>query len=103
MVQVETMLILLCRDILNPRFTGRNYEMMSDYPPGEGHCGTNSPGWLDGPHPAIEDGQVPARVCFEWNGQDCRWETEISIVNCEDHFIYYLPDTPECTLRYCGM
>ena len=46
--------------------------------------------------------QVDSRVCFRYEDDHCQWEADIQITACTGFLVYYLPNTPECTLRYCG-
>ena len=65
-------------------------------------CNTHAPGWLNGNHPTMADGQVTKQVCFHWNSNCCYWSTNIQVRNCGEYFVYLLSGTPECSLRYCG-
>ena len=68
-------------------------------------CGTDAPGWLNGQHPTVADGQVTRQVCFTYHDNCCRWSTNIQVRNCGDFFVYFLDGTsPQhpCLLRYCG-
>ena len=88
----------------SPRFAGSNFNQMLDHPPGTDHCGALYTGWLQSDHPSVDEGLQPGKVCFQTGSLlDCGMETSTHIVNCGDFFIYYLPDAPECNLRYCGM
>lgn len=66
------------------------------------HCGTASPGWLNGSHPIQKNIKVTSQVCFHGTGGSCEYDTTIDIINCGDYFLYFLPDTPLCFLRYCA-
>ena len=76
--------------------------------PGDWSCGTGAPGWLNGHHPSEADGEVDREVCFQYTDENkearktCHWKTQISVFNCGEFMVYKLPNTPECTLRYCG-
>jgi len=65
-------------------------------------CNTYATGWLSGGHPSVADGQVTRTVCFHWQGNCCRWSTNIQVRNCGSYYVYYLSGTPDCNLRYCG-
>jgi hypothetical protein len=45
---------------------------------------------------------VNAKFCFDLYGNTCHWQSEGKITNCGNFFVYYLRDTPSCSLRYCG-
>ena len=69
------------------------------------HCGTDAPGWLNGAHPEVADGQVIRNVCFNWKLNCCRWAINIQVRNCGSYFVYYISGTPSanpCSLGYCG-
>ena len=65
------------------------------------HCGTDSSGWINGTHPATVGLTEDATVCFNWNKNTCYWNSSIKIRNCGKYFLYNLPDTKLCSLRYC--
>ena len=65
-------------------------------------CGTAFPGWLEGGHPTVEDGEVYKKVCFSDRISGCRDMTKISVKNCGSYFIYKLQQPPSCDSRYCG-
>ncbi|CAH3163821.1 unnamed protein product [Porites evermanni] len=73
--------------------------------PSTRRCGTNAPGWMNGGHPTVVDGQVTRTVCFHWTAGCCEWSTNIKVRNCGSYYVYYLHSTPNngyCYLRYCG-
>ena len=65
-------------------------------------CGTDWPGWLDGAHPTVEDGDVLRTVCFSDHSTGCKYSTNIFVKNCGSNFIYKLKHPPHCESRYCG-
>ena len=67
-------------------------------------CKTDHPGWLNGSHPTVADGQVTRQVCFRKNSNCCKWFTNIKVRNCGDYFVYLVNGTPnsKCNLRYCS-
>ena len=83
------------------RFSGNR--VLPEYPPIKNRCGTNAPGWLTVSHPQHTGQKISsAKVCFHWSDSYCRWHTYISIRNCGSYFVYYLPDTPGCSMTYCS-
>ena len=75
------------------------------------HCGTHATGWLSGRHPALGQGAVQRSACFHWAGRDrrrrrfdrpCMWSLNIRVESYGAFFVYELPPTPTCSLRYCG-
>ncbi|CAH3182513.1 unnamed protein product [Porites lobata] len=94
-----------CDDAIGPgwyRFEGSSGTRMPTSCPPKNRCNTHAPGWLNGGHPTIADGQVSRTVCFHWSSNCCEWSTNIKVRNCGSHYVYYLSGTPVCSLRYCG-
>ncbi len=77
-------------------------KMPTSSPPKQ-KCGTHAPGWMQGSHPAVKDGIVSRKVCFHWSNSTCHWNATIGVINCATYYIYRLPKTPVCNLRYCAM
>ena len=77
---------------------------MPESSPGMQHCGTSYPGWLNTSHPTNINQPKQAKVCFHswFNDNECQWSQNIVVNNCGDFYVYYLPETPNCELRYCG-
>ncbi|XP_048580960.1 uncharacterized protein LOC116606501 isoform X5 [Nematostella vectensis] len=65
-------------------------------------CGTHAPGWMVGSHPSLRYSLVTRKVCYHWSGSCCRWSNNIKVRNCGGFYVYQLPKTPNCWLRYCG-
>ena len=66
-------------------------------------CGTIFPGWLNGVHPTVEEGEVVREVCFSAFSPDCCYDREnIKVKNCSSYYVYELDATPGCDMRYCG-
>ena len=65
-------------------------------------CGTHAPGWLQGGHPTEEQGVVTKKVCFHWSGNCCKWSVNIRVRDCGEFYVYNLPKTPVCYLKYCA-
>ena len=84
------------------RFTDAAGDRMPTSPVAKHYCGTHAPGWMNGKHPAKEDGAVTRKVCFHWNNNYCSWNIMISVRNCGAFFVYKLSKTSNCYLRYCG-
>ena len=69
----------------------------------ENRCGTHAPGWMDGVHPTVSDGNVTRNVCYNWSNNCCNWSNNIEVLNCGYFFIYKLSTTNSwCHRRYCG-
>jgi len=65
-------------------------------------CGTDSPGYMLGTYPTVDEGIVPRSVCFPWFNDPCMWSSDIAVRNCGDYFVFQLPNPVACALRYCG-
>ena len=85
------------------RFTGGAGDRMPTQVPAEGACSTDAPGWMLGAYPAAGDGIVERQACFNFGGNACNWSTQIQVGNCGGYFVFNLPPTPACSLRYCGV
>lgn len=71
-------------------------------PPTQYSCGTDSPGWMMGVLPTVDEGVVPRTACFLWEGDPCTWSTQMQVRNCGAYYVYRLPNPPETCLRYCA-
>ena len=94
-----------CDSLLGPgwfRFQGSAGTRMLTSCPSYGRCGTSCPGWLDGGHPSVADGQVPRTVYFRCVYDCSYYSRSIKVRNCGSYYVYYLSGTPACNLRYCG-
>ena len=94
----------------SPKFNGENwYRFM---PPAGTHlvvgtpqknsCGTQATGWMKGKNPMQKGETVNRTACFYWDDNTCKVQTEIKVRNCDSYYLYYLPETPICQLRYCA-
>ena len=94
-----------CDDSLQPgfyRFQGAAGNRMPTSCLSRQRCNTDAPGWLNGAHPAVEEGVVYRDVCFHFSDNCCWWTRTIRVRNCGTYFLYYLDRPPHCSLRYCG-
>ncbi|XP_072893130.1 uncharacterized protein [Hemitrygon akajei] len=64
-------------------------------------CSGTSPGWLDGSHPSVGEGEVNRTVCFSWEKNNCSTKRTIKIKNCGAFFVYWLKPTHCCNKVYC--
>ena len=85
------------------RITGQAGTKIIDSPVDIEHCGADATGWLSGGHPSPGEGVVARTVCFNYHGDDCLWEADVRVLNCNNaYFVYYLIDTHAgCNLGYC--
>ena len=68
----------------------------------QGRCGAQASGWLNGPHPNIQDGVVKRTVCFHMNGDCCYKNTTVHIRRCYGYYVYKFRLVPEeLPGRYC--
>ena len=85
------------------RFTDAAGLAMPDSCPREGsRCGASGVGWVNGNHPTAAEEVVTRPVCFSHGGTCCNWMGEIKVINCSGFYVYELPRTPTCSVRYCG-
>lgn len=86
------------------RFGGAAGTRMPTSCPPTRRCNTRAPGWINGTHPAVADGQVSKTVCFHWYNDCCLFSTSIQVRNCGSYYVYFFSGTPGnlCSLRYCG-
>ena len=69
---------------------------------GKGRCNTAMPGWVNGSHPSVAEGNVTRTVCFVSRPSCCHTTAEIEIRNCSGFYVYKLVGVPSCPMRYCG-
>ncbi|XP_066029938.1 uncharacterized protein [Pocillopora verrucosa] len=88
------------------RLTGRAGTVMPTHCVPRMHCGTLSPGWLNGKHPTVEEGVVQRMVCFTKDTNCCHWYSLVLVKNCSGFMVYKFGPFPtgvdSCSLRYCG-
>ncbi|XP_078354042.1 uncharacterized protein LOC144638689 isoform X1 [Oculina patagonica] len=84
------------------RMTGESGDQIPEACVPMRRCGTHAPGWLDGQHPSVKEGEVIRQVCYHWSSNCCNWKNNIAIRNCGDFYVYKLEKPPACSLRYCG-
>jgi len=88
------------------RFTGRAGTVMPTQCVPKMHCGTLSPGWLNGKHPTMDEGMVERMICFTKDDDCCFWYSQVLVRNCSDFIVYRFGQFPaaqhSCSLRYCG-
>lgn len=92
------------------RFTGAAGQTMADECVQAGSCQTTMAGWMNGTHPKVFDGIQRRKACFSsesnpykrQNNNCCERQINIHVRNCGEFYVYKLPSTPGCFLRYCG-
>ncbi|XP_059815959.1 uncharacterized protein LOC132387603 isoform X3 [Hypanus sabinus] len=65
------------------------------------HCSGQYPGWLNGPHPNVGEGEVTRTVCFTVSENTCYWSREIRVKNCSGYLVYRLGPTTGSNAVYC--
>jgi len=76
------------------------FEKMPETCPIHQSCGSNKPGYLSQPHPAIGDGIIERKVCFGDDDQCCATSRDVLVKNCGTHFVYRLYPTTTSE-KYC--
>jgi cysteine-rich repeat protein len=84
------------------RFQGAAGIKMPTTCPSKYSCGTDAPGWMQGNYPNQNEGIVNRTVCYHWDSSCCKWSNTIQVRNCGLFYVFKLPDTPNCSLKYCG-
>ncbi|XP_059818007.1 oncoprotein-induced transcript 3 protein-like [Hypanus sabinus] len=64
-------------------------------------CSGEKPGWLNGPHPNVGEGEVSRTVCFASSGSTCHWRLWINMKNCSGYFVYRLWPTAWSNAVFC--
>uniref|UniRef100_A0A8C1BUT3 ZP domain-containing protein n=1 Tax=Cyprinus carpio carpio TaxID=630221 RepID=A0A8C1BUT3_CYPCA len=67
-------------------------------------CGTHAPLWLNGGHPAVEDGVVTRDVCGHWSNNCCLFQSNpIKVKACPGgYYVYEFVRPSGCSLAYCA-
>ena len=89
------------------RFMGAAGSRMPTTPPPIFSCGTHAGGYMNGKHPAADDGIVETTACFHWadNGKDypCFGGPKpLKVLNCGEFYVYHLTPSAACMSRFCG-
>ena len=87
------------------RFQAPAGNKMPDKPPNNlqgQRCGTAATGYLLGGHPTKAGQVVYRKVCFSYVRQKCWKKVTVKVTHCGAFFVYQLPYTPNCFLRYCA-
>ena len=85
------------------RFQGAAGNRMADKCVPENRCGSSMPGWLNGTHPAIDEGVVTREVRFSSSYHCCDRSQNVRVKNCGAYFLYELQKPYiRCLGSYCG-
>ena len=69
--------------------------------PSKYSCGTHAPGWYNGTYPPSAGSTNTGNVCYSWGNNTCNWSNSIRVTNCLTYFVFFLTNSPTCTLGYC--
>ena len=83
-------------------FGGLAGERLPENPVDSFMCQSYVTGWMNGQHPVKPGQRVERTVCFHYKEITCNWQTKIRVQHCRSYYIYYLPNTPFCSFRYCA-
>lgn len=63
--------------------------MATECPQVTGTCGTTYPGWFDGDHPTVDEGEVERTVFFRKGlSRYCQENNFIKVKNCSSFYVY---------------
>ena len=87
------------------RFQAPAGNKMPDKPVYGHKCGTSATGYILGGHPTIAGQVVSRQVQFvnKVNGDNYYRTVNVKVTHCGAFFVYQLPYTKECYLRYCAV
>ncbi|CAF2525336.1 unnamed protein product [Rotaria sp. Silwood2] len=83
------------------RFMGTGGTIIPLTSPGVNHCGAFLSGWFNGTLPSKIETIVSGNICFTTFISACLFFWPISVVNCNSFYVYFLPPSNFCNLRYC--
>ena len=80
--------------------------MIPEQPSRPFYCGTAWSGWMQDSHPQEAGQTKDGRVCFSGNygnGDDCHWSVQVKVTNCQNFYVYFLPEASDSYYaRYCA-
>ena len=81
-------------------WTSFGSHMIPEKSPGQGHCGADASGWLNGTHPTAAAGVVSRTLCYDdsYNGH---WKSTIQVANCGAYYLYNIPASSACDFGFC--
>jgi len=86
------------------RYQGEAGTRIPTSPPGYGQCGTYWPGWMEGDHPTVGEGEVTRTVYWQFSSSNTKWKsTTVKVANCGQFYVYHLTDTRRGASAYCGV
>ncbi|KXJ22924.1 Pancreatic secretory granule membrane major glycoprotein GP2 [Exaiptasia diaphana] len=80
------------------RLTGKR---ISTSCPKSGSCGTQTPGWLNGTYPTLEDGIKKMELCYRTAGSNCcASKVNVLVRQCYGYYVFKFEDFPDDG-RFC--
>ncbi|XP_077350270.1 uromodulin-like isoform X2 [Lithobates pipiens] len=84
------------------RFEGEYDQQIPEYCVPRYSCGADTPIWMNGSHPTVNDGIVNRTACPNWNDGCCTQPYNISVKMCPGgYYVYNLQSTPIWNSAYC--
>ena len=83
------------------RFVGTGGTMMPLTSVGSQHCGAYLTTWFNGTLPTTSNVIVNSTICTDGLIGSCLTVLPISLIKCNDFYVYFLPALPYCNARYC--
>jgi len=88
------------------RFDGDAGKILAQQSPVKRSCGTNVAGWSPTEITGLAVGETsPLAICYgakDDSRGSCYKSATGEVTNCGDFYVYKLPNTPGCHMRYCG-
>jgi len=70
-------------------------------------CGTHAIPWVNASYPTVGEQPKDVIINFAWQSNENAWSASAKIVACTQrqtvYHLYYLKETPQCSLAYCAM
>ena len=66
-------------------------------------CNSQMSGWISGSNPRVAYEKVTTTACMHSSSSCCNYAFTVEIRNCSGFYVYKLPPTSTCSLRYCGV
>lgn len=85
------------------RFSGAAGIMMATRCIPRNRCNSQMSGWISGSNPRVAYEKVTTTACMHSSSSCCNYAFTVEIRNCSGFYVYKLPPTSTCSLRYCGV